>query len=60
MAYIGSECTEFHASGWTCVIVYLARLANLGKSATETQAMIRQAFGEESTSHAQDVETHRG
>jgi hypothetical protein len=32
----------------------------LGKSATDTLAMIRQAFGEESMSHARMFEWHAG
>jgi hypothetical protein len=55
LAYLGSQCTKFHAAGWTCWFFMLSHLESCilpdpGKSTTETLAMIRQAFGEESMS----------
>jgi hypothetical protein len=69
LAYIGSQCTNFGAAEtmcsffcilliesymWPCAIL----CANLGKCATETFAMIRQAFREESTSCTWVFEGH--
>jgi hypothetical protein len=63
LAYLGSQCTKFHAAGWNSWFLtsfYMDVIsqwiqqrnsvkccADLGRSATETLLMIRRAFGEE-------------
>jgi hypothetical protein len=80
LAYLGRQCTKFHAAEWTCWFfislywesyIYLDAISrwirqrnsvkycvNLGRSATKTQAFIRQAFGEESMSRTRVFEWH--
>jgi hypothetical protein len=57
LTYHWSQCTTFHAAVWKCwfclPFIWIRQrntikfCADLGKSAKETLAMIRQAFGEE-------------
>jgi hypothetical protein len=69
--YLGSQCTKFLAAGWTCrfftsfvrsSVSGLMRFrdgSDLGKSATETLAITREALGEESMGRTWKVQTHR-
>jgi hypothetical protein len=78
LAYLGSQCTQFHATGLICWFLRYIRnsvsslmrfrggsdsvhqifFVNLGKSVTETLAMIIQALGEESMSLTWAFEWH--